>query len=122
MLAKSKTPFLKRLMFLMVSLVLLLLLVHALFGKRGYFELKRMKDQKENLDQQIEHLKLENKQILGEIKSLKTDPKAIEKIAREELGLVKPGEIKITTNKAADRKSTRLNSSHEWISYAVFCL
>src|SRR5438105_14839683 len=23
---------------------------------------------------------------------------------------------------ASDRKSTRLNSSHEWISYAVFCL
>src|SRR5438105_11268466 len=23
---------------------------------------------------------------------------------------------------APDRKSTRLNSSHEWISYAVFCL
>src|SRR5438105_5357416 len=29
-----------------------------------------------------------------------------------------------STNQAnsADRKSTRLNSSHEWISYAVFCL
>src|SRR5207247_5276317 len=24
--------------------------------------------------------------------------------------------------KEGDRKSTRLNSSHEWISYAVFCL
>src|SRR5438105_5673133 len=24
--------------------------------------------------------------------------------------------------KPRDRKSTRLNSSHEWISYAVFCL
>src|SRR5207247_3820778 len=24
--------------------------------------------------------------------------------------------------KKEDRKSTRLNSSHEWISYAVFCL
>src|SRR5438105_15752008 len=24
--------------------------------------------------------------------------------------------------KILDRKSTRLNSSHEWISYAVFCL
>src|SRR5438105_13323896 len=24
--------------------------------------------------------------------------------------------------KRGDRKSTRLNSSHEWISYAVFCL
>src|SRR5438105_7245126 len=26
------------------------------------------------------------------------------------------------TPSAQDRKSTRLNSSHEWISYAVFCL
>src|SRR5438105_5442442 len=25
-------------------------------------------------------------------------------------------------NGGKDRKSTRLNSSHEWISYAVFCL
>src|SRR5438105_11863868 len=25
-------------------------------------------------------------------------------------------------SKTTDRKSTRLNSSHEWISYAVFCL
>src|SRR5207247_8991810 len=25
-------------------------------------------------------------------------------------------------NVTIDRKSTRLNSSHEWISYAVFCL
>src|SRR5438552_5732581 len=27
-----------------------------------------------------------------------------------------------TTNKKKDRKSTRLNSSHQIISYAVFCL
>src|SRR5438105_6052999 len=26
------------------------------------------------------------------------------------------------THFITDRKSTRLNSSHEWISYAVFCL
>src|SRR5207247_10810339 len=26
------------------------------------------------------------------------------------------------TTSSLDRKSTRLNSSHEWISYAVFCL
>src|SRR5438105_10326546 len=25
-------------------------------------------------------------------------------------------------SRRSDRKSTRLNSSHEWISYAVFCL
>src|SRR5438105_12470217 len=27
-----------------------------------------------------------------------------------------------TSWSSPDRKSTRLNSSHEWISYAVFCL
>src|SRR5438105_11674344 len=27
-----------------------------------------------------------------------------------------------SAQKELDRKSTRLNSSHEWISYAVFCL
>src|SRR5207247_4172981 len=36
-----------------------------------------------------------------------------------------PGSLPATTSRHArrrDRKSTRLNSSHEWISYAVFCL
>src|SRR5207247_9899145 len=28
----------------------------------------------------------------------------------------------LTRRCVGDRKSTRLNSSHEWISYAVFCL
>src|SRR5207247_7893340 len=28
----------------------------------------------------------------------------------------------LTLRTVGDRKSTRLNSSHEWISYAVFCL
>src|SRR5207247_11352471 len=28
----------------------------------------------------------------------------------------------LSKNQRTDRKSTRLNSSHEWISYAVFCL
>src|SRR5207247_5902236 len=31
-------------------------------------------------------------------------------------------EINGTDGTLRDRKSTRLNSSHEWISYAVFCL
>src|SRR5438105_9475736 len=28
----------------------------------------------------------------------------------------------LVQERGRDRKSTRLNSSHEWISYAVFCL
>src|SRR5438105_9664002 len=36
---------------------------------------------------------------------------------------VRPGkQLSIGLPGPGDRKSTRLNSSHEWISYAVFCL
>src|SRR5438105_11914482 len=40
--------------------------------------------------------------------------------AAQGLGQQKPGPC--AAKALADRKSTRLNSSHEWISYAVFCL
>src|SRR2546422_6752789 len=32
------------------------------------------------------------------------------------------GEVTLSAHPAGDRKSTRLNSSHGYISYAVFCL
>src|SRR2546422_6383440 len=34
----------------------------------------------------------------------------------------RPSPVRKTTGKKTDRKSTRLNSSHGYISYAVFCL
>lgn len=102
MIEKSKTSFFKRLSIVMVSLVLSLALVNALFGKKGYFELRRMEERNRELNQHLEQLRQDNKEIMNEIKSLKKDPKVIEKIAREELGLVKPGEVKITTNRPAE--------------------
>src|SRR6266536_3369223 len=33
-----------------------------------------------------------------------------------------PAIASVELKRRGDRKSTRLNSSHEWISYAVFCL
>src|SRR5438105_14438047 len=41
---------------------------------------------------------------------------------RERRGFARPGAAGARGDRARDRKSTRLNSSHEWISYAVFCL
>src|SRR6266849_4950125 len=37
-------------------------------------------------------------------------------------GALSRGPIPVPPVVSTDRKSTRLNSSHEWISYAVFCL
>src|SRR5207247_6462849 len=42
---------------------------------------------------------------------------------RQHLAAVRhPGADAANIGELPDRKSTRLNSSHEWISYAVFCL
>src|SRR5207247_9119640 len=45
-------------------------------------------------------------------------------VAHADLGsqAVRVGRTVYVASQLADRKSTRLNSSHEWISYAVFCL
>src|SRR2546422_7023893 len=37
-------------------------------------------------------------------------------------GRVNPARERVLPRRAEDRKSTRLNSSHGYISYAVFCL
>ena len=105
------SPFLKVLTLVMLSLVLLLLFGHGLFGKKGYMAVRRMRQQNQELNQKIEQLNKENSQTMEEIKALKSDPKAIEKIAREELGLVKPGEVKITTGKLKAESLSALPSS-----------
>lgn len=96
----KKPHLLKTLTLVMLSLLLLLLFGHGMLGKKGYLAVRRMKQQNQELNQKIEQLNRENNQTMEEIKALKSDPKTIEKIAREELGLVKPGEIKITTGKS----------------------
>src|SRR2546429_7328389 len=42
--------------------------------------------------------------------------------ALEEQGIGKISRLPISNREILDRKSTRLNSSHGYISYAVFCL
>jgi cell division protein FtsB len=91
-------PFFQRLSLLMVGVVSVLAFAYAIMGTNGYLELKRREAKNQELRLRAEELRRENKEILSEIRSLKSDPKAIEKIAREELGMVKPGEVKITTN------------------------
>ena len=74
---------------------LLVMLVQAVIGPGGYQEGQKLKGKTNDLIQRIEAIKSENKQLENEIERLKTDPEEIEKIAREELGMVKPGEHKV---------------------------
>src|SRR5690242_680811 len=72
------------------------LFAHQIFGQHGYLALRRERRDFEALRQQIQMLQKENQLLQSQIKSLKTDPKAIEKMAREQMGLARPGEIIFT--------------------------
>jgi cell division protein FtsB len=68
------------------------LLLGALFGDRGYLRLLDKREHTQALALDVDRLESENVRLAGEIRALKTDPRAIERIAREELGLARPGE------------------------------
>jgi cell division protein FtsB len=94
----KQRSFFQRLSLLMVAVVSVLAFAYAIMGNNGYLELRRREAKNQELKLKADGLRQENKEIRSEIRALKSDPKAIEKIAREELGMVKPGEVKITTN------------------------
>ena len=83
----------QRIAILGLALVCVALVVHEIYGQHGYLALRRQREDSENLQQQIQQLQKENQQLEIQIKALKTDPKAIEKMAREQMGLARPGEI-----------------------------
>jgi cell division protein FtsB len=69
------------------------LFVHVVFGANGMAEYRQKKSEYVSLQKEIDRLQKENDQASHEIGALKTDPKAIEKQAREQLHYGKPGEI-----------------------------
>jgi cell division protein FtsB len=69
-----------------------LLLISDVFGTHGVLAMRRSQKQATEIEKKIDQLNTENAQLEGKVKALKTDPEAIEKIAREEMGLAKQGE------------------------------
>lgn len=76
-----------------LGFALLALLVHDIFGAHGFFAMRHTQKEIEQIRDQIGRLNAENKSLAGQVNSLKSDPKAIERIAREEMGLARPGEM-----------------------------
>jgi cell division protein FtsB len=67
-------------------------LVHDLFGARGFLAMRRQQQEKEKLQQEIQQIEQQNRSLGGDIQRLKTDPEYIERLAREQHGLARPGE------------------------------
>ena len=69
------------------------LFIHDIFGTHGFLAMRRTKLEIERVQKYINRLAQENAELSDEVKSLKTDPHKIESIARDELGLAKPGDV-----------------------------
>jgi cell division protein FtsB len=69
------------------------LFVHVMFGANGMVVYRQKKAEYVALQNEIHSLQQENDGYTGQIKSLQTDPKTIEKEAREQLHYARPGEV-----------------------------
>jgi len=90
-----------------LALCILALVVHDVFGAHGYLALRRTKQEIERVQKDIARLNKENAELAQEVEALRTDPNKIEAIARDGLGLAKPGEviIKIPQSQQTDKSN-----------------
>ena len=91
--AKSEAGLRKKAATLASVILVFALVVGSLFGDRGFLQLVRHQQRTAALAREIEELGAENRRLAGEIAALRSDPRAIERLAREELGLSRPGEV-----------------------------
>ena len=72
------------------------LLVNGLFGDRGLTETIRANRAYAASIRELDQLKRENAELRDLARRLRTDPATIEGVAREQLGLIRDGEILVT--------------------------
>jgi cell division protein FtsB len=79
-------------LYLLGALILALALV-TVVGERGVVLLWRLRGEKNQLDEQNYRLQLENESLRQRIARIRRDDFYVEKLAREELNLVRPGDV-----------------------------
>ena len=78
---------------ILLCTVLGLVLLLSLVGDRGLFQIDRMARVKAQLEREVEALERENALLRQEVEAMRRHPSRMEEIARQDLGLVRPGEI-----------------------------
>lgn len=69
------------------------LLGSFVLGEMGLIKYYRMKSQYDGLVREIAALKQDNARLTLDVNALRTDPARLEQLARDKLGLARPGEI-----------------------------
>lgn len=68
------------------------IVIDALFGERGLMDTVRARREYAALEAHLARTRSENARLREEARRLREDPAAIEALAREQLGLIHPGE------------------------------
>jgi cell division protein FtsB len=76
-----------------VALLTAWLFLHVMFGANGMVIYRSKRAERQKLQAEIDHLQKENDLYTQRIRALQSDPKAIEKEAREQLHYARPGEV-----------------------------
>jgi len=76
-----------------LGLFVIALVVHDIFGPHGFIAMRRTQKEIQRVRKDLDRLNKENLELGDQVRALKTDPRLIEKIAREDLQRAKPGEI-----------------------------
>lgn len=87
------TSFRTRLLNYVLGFVTFVLVVDALIGERGLLDTMRARRQYGELSKALAQQRGENARLREDIRRLKEDPAAIEALAREQLGLIREGEV-----------------------------
>lgn len=86
-----------------LTFITIVLVVDALVGDKGLLETIRARKQYAEVAASLQALRQENDRLRSEVHRLTDDPSMIESVARQELGLVRPGEL-VFVVKDVDRK------------------
>ena len=78
--------------FIAAGSVATVVFVLAVLGTNTAMRYAQMRKRAKGLQREIQRLEAVNDQLARTIDRLRTDPQSIEQIAREELGLVRPGD------------------------------
>jgi cell division protein FtsB len=76
--------------------LLCLVAYYVVFAANGLLAFHQKKTESQKLTQEIQALQQDNARREQQIKALKSEPKAIEKEARERMGYARPGEVVYT--------------------------
>jgi cell division protein FtsB len=76
-----------------VAVVAIWLFVHAMLGANGMAVYRAKRTEYQSLQKEINRLQRENDEYSEQVNQLKSDPKRIEKEAREQFHYTRPGEV-----------------------------